>query len=94
MWVPILRALGPLAKFKGFAKGLRYGALWKTSSAIGKTSPAKDSLGRVSATLDVTAGNPRMTPGAEAVTRAALQGAIDAETVEMKRHMQEQLSKT
>jgi len=93
MWVPILRELAPVAKFKGLAKGLRYAALWKTSSAVGTTSAAREGLDKVTAVLDVTAGNPRMTPNAQAVVRAALQGAIDAEAAEMQRHLTEKLSK-
>lgn len=93
MWVPILRSLAPVAKFKGLAKGLKYGVLWRTSSAIGRTTPAKDGAAKAEAILDVTAGNPRMTPNAEAVVRAALQAAIDAEAAEMKRSLTARLAK-
>ena len=91
LWVPILRQLGPVAKFKGLAKGLKYGVLWRTSSAIGQTTPAKEGTGNVAAVLDVTAGNPRMTPNAEAVVREALQAAMDEEAKEMRRHMEAKL---
>lgn len=92
MWVPVLRALAPLAKFKGLAKGLRYGALWKTSSAVGQVSAMGN--GDVAAVvLDVAARNPRMTPAAESQASKAVQLAIDAETVEMRRHLLEKLSK-
>lgn len=91
MWVPILKQLAPTAKFKGLAKGLKYAVQWRTSSAIGQTTPAREGAGSVAAILDVTAGNPRMTPNAERVVREALQEAIDAEAKEMKRHMEAKL---
>lgn len=92
MWVPILRQLGPVAKFKGLAKGLKYAVRWRTSSAIGQTTLAKEGAGNVAAILDVTAGNPRMTPNAEKVVREALQNAVDLEAKEMKRHMEAKLA--
>lgn len=92
VWVPVLRALAPLAKFKGYAKGLTYGVRWKTSSAAGAVVPAQAGTGNVGATLDVSALAPRMTGGAEAVVRAALQQAIDAEAAEMKRHLADKLA--
>ncbi len=91
MWVPVLRSLAPVAKFKGLAKGLRYGVLWKTSSAFGSVVPAREGAS-VAAVLDVTAGNPRTSANAQRVVRAALQGAIDAEAVEMRRHMEKKLA--
>tara|TARA_R110000868_G_scaffold376043_1_gene640789 strand:+ start:133 stop:678 length:546 start_codon:yes stop_codon:yes gene_type:complete len=93
VWVPVLQALAPLAKFKGYAKGLTYGVRWKTSSAAGAVVPAQAGNGNVGAVLDVSALAPRMTGGAEAAVRLALQQAIDAEAAEMKRHLADQLAK-
>lgn len=93
VWVPVLRALAPLARFKGYAKGLPYGVLWKTSSAVGAVVPAKEGSGNVAAVLDVSAHAPRLTANAEAEVRRATQRAVDEEAKEMRKHMESKLAK-
>jgi len=93
MWVPVLRALGPLAKFRGLAKGLKYAVLWKTSSAVGTAAPAAQGPDAVRAVLTVGAGAPRMSQGAEIEARRATQAAIDGETKDMVRHLASELAK-
>lgn len=92
IWVPVLRALAPFAKFKGYAKGLPYGVRWKTSSAIGAVAVAKEGTGNVAAVLDVSAHAPRMNAGAEAEVRRATQQALTDEAQEMRRHLESKLA--
>lgn len=92
VWVPVLIALGGLVKFRAFAKGLNYKLRWRTSSAIGAATPAKDGES-VAAFLDVGAHAKRMTAGAQAEVSRALQKAIRDEEAEMRRHEQEMLTK-
>lgn len=86
VWLPVMRGLWPLVKFRGLWRGAHRVARWANSAGSGVAQPAKPGSS-VTAVLSVTA-KVKGTQDAKvaAVMTRAVNEAVTAETAEMARH--------
>lgn len=91
VFVPALRLLGPLVKFKGLASGLPYRVLWAQGSAHGTATAASD--GSLRARITGLLSARRMTDKSQQILDTATQQAMADEERELRRHTEEQLQK-
>lgn len=89
-FVPALRLLAPLVRFKGLATGLPYRVLWQRGSAFGSADAATPGA-TPEATVTLAIQGRRVNSEAQAKIKQAFDQASADEAAEMRRHEREVL---
>ena len=89
-FVPALRLLAPVVRFKGLASGLPYRVLWQRGSAFGSADAATPGA-TPEATVTLSIEGRRVNSAAQAKIKQAFDQASADEAAEMRRHEREVL---